>query len=137
MPKVAHQWKGRDILDPDDEKDLETRSAIAEFHDTLPRHLAEEKAHKDYTRDKVIDSAAHHLKGLRSAHAVGDMDTAQKHGLMYKLAMEHLGHKDLLAPPDEVMDRMNNSGEEIHKWKAHPGDYYTLPKETEGEAKTD
>jgi|ERR1700690_271851 len=131
--KVAPQWKGREILDPEDEKDLEVRSAIHEFSSKLPRHEAEEKAHNDYKRDKVIESAAHHLKGLKAAHAVGDIETARKHGICYKLAMDELGHKDLLSPPDEVTDKAKNSSDEIHHFKSHKGDYFTLPKEAEGE----
>jgi hypothetical protein len=139
-PKMAHKWLGQyDILDPEDEKDLETRASISEFHDSLPRHEAEEKAHKDYKRDKVIEAASHHLRGLKSAHAIGDIETAKKHGTMFALALKELKHEDPLNPPDEVKDRASNSGETFHHFKAHKGDYYTLPKEAEaeGEAKSD
>src|SRR5690349_1343683 len=124
MNSVA-KWKDRDILDPADKDDLETRAAIHQFHDALPSHEAEEKAHEGYKRDKLIEAAAHHLKGLTSSHAVGDMETAKKHGLLYKLALKELKHDDHLNPPEEVMDKVKNSKEELHKFKAHIGDYFS------------
>ena len=62
MAQKAATWKGREILDPEDEKDLETRSAINEFHDGSPRHEAEEKAHKDYKKDKIAAAAGNGQK---------------------------------------------------------------------------
>lgn len=137
MPINTAKWKGRDILDPEDVDDLETRSAIHEFHGSIPRHEAEEKAHQDYRNDKLMDSAAHHLRGIKAAHTIGDIDTAKKHGLLYILALKQLNHEDALNPPDKVKERSENSDKPYHSFKAHPGDYYSLPKEKEEEKKVD
>ena len=53
------------------------------------------------------------------------------------MALKELNHDDLLNPPKEVLDHAENAGEELHRFKAHAGDYYVLPKETEAEGKTD
>jgi hypothetical protein len=129
--KSTPKWKDRDILDEADKDDLETRAAIKEFHDRMPRHEAEEKAHDDYKKDKIYQAAGHHLKGVKAAHAIGDIDTAKKHGVLYKLALNELGHKDHLDPPKEVLNYSDNAKDELHKFKSHIGDYYVLPKEEE------
>ena len=137
MPINTAKWKNRDILDPEDVDDLDMRAAVHEFHGSIPRHEAEEKAHQDYRNDKIMDSAAHHLRGIKSAHAIGDVETAKKHGAMYVLALKQLGHEDALNPPDKVRERSENPGKEFSHFKAHPGDYYSLPKEKEDEKKVD
>lgn len=129
MPTKAATWKGREILDPEDIKDLEMRASIHEFHDGLERHNAEHKAYVDYRRDKLFDAAAHHYRGVKSAHGIGDLDTARKHGALYVLALKELNHDDPINPPDEVKKRAENPDKELHKFSSHPGDYYSLPKE--------
>lgn len=123
------EWLGRPILDKDDYEDLEQRAAIHQFHHNIPRHEAEDKAYEDYRLDKITDAAAHHLKSLKSAHAVGDMEIAKKHGIMYRLALKELKHDDHLNPPPDVVERHKNMGEDLHRFRAHKGDFYLLPKD--------
>lgn len=137
MPINTATWKGRSILDPEDVDDLETRAAIHEFHSGDQRHNAEDRAYVDYRRDKLFDAGAHHLRGIKAAHAIGDTDTARKHGVLFALALKQLGHEDVLNPPKEIKERSENSDKPYHSFKAHPGDFYSLPKEKDEEKKTD
>lgn len=131
MTKLGGEWLGRKIISNDDHDDLETRAAIHTFHSGLPRHEAEEKAYQDYKRDKLIDSASHHLKGLKAAHAIGDLTAAKKHGMMYMLALKGLKHDDGMNPPKEVLDRHENMPKEFQKFKAHPADLYLIEDKDE------
>jgi hypothetical protein len=122
-------WLGRfPMLDTTHADDLEMRAAINEHHYGMPRAQAEEKAHSDYRRDKIVEAAAHHLNGMTAAHSIGHMDEAQKHAVMYALALHQLGHKDLVSPPDDVSKRAKNTpSTDIAHFKAHPGDAFSTP----------
>lgn len=125
--KQVPQWLGRPILSADDTHDLEQRAAVNEFSSKMPRHEAEEKAHQDYTRERRIDAAAHHLAGMRAAQGAGQMDEARKHGLLYELHLRSLGHEPIGPVPAEVKARMNEaSSEKLYRFKAHRGDLFAL-----------
>ncbi len=135
-------WQGKyPVLDTADvsgarphEDDLEMRAAINEHHHKMPRHEAEKKAWEDYRREQVINTAAHHYVGMKASHAAGKMEDAKKHGVMYLLALRHLGHNDPVRPPEEVLERAKNTpSEDVGRFKAHKGDVYTMPPEPEGE----
>lgn len=132
--KNAPQWLDKyPILDPEHSHDLETRAAIHEFLNRHPRHIAEQKAHEDYRKEKLTESAAHHLNGIHSAHSVGDTTTAKKHGVMYSLAMKELGHDPVGEVPSEVSTKAKNMSitDPVHKFKASKGDVFSLPKTEE------
>ncbi len=138
MPK----WMGKyPVLDTTDisgarphEDDLEMRAAINEHHHKMPRHEAEKKAWEDYRREQIVTTAAHHYNGMKASAAAGSEEDAKKHGLMYLLALKHLGHDDPVRPPDEVLERAkNSSSNEVGKFKAHKGDVFTMPEEPEEE----
>ncbi len=145
MPAKLSQmpmWQGKyPILDTSDaastrpqEDDLEMRAAINEHHHKMPRHVAEEKAYADYRREQIVNTAAHHYNGMKASAAVGQMDHAKKHGVMYLLALKQLGHKDPVRPPEEVLERAKNTpSESIGRFKAHKADVYTMPPEPEEE----
>jgi len=117
------------MTEPEHADDLEMRAAINEHHHRMPRHEAEAKAHEDYRRDQVITAAAHHLLGMRVAHAAGKLEDAKKHATMYAFALHQLGHKDLVTPPDEVADRAKKTpSDDIAKFKAHKADMYSMPE---------
>jgi hypothetical protein len=125
------QWSGRDILDKDHAGDLDRESALHEFDGKLPRHEAEDKAYSSYTKTQHAKAAAHHLTGIKLAEASGDSREAGKHGLMYQLHLQALGHETVGPVPDEVQQHLKggsaDDGKSIYKFKVHPGDIYVLP----------
>lgn len=125
------------IVDADHVHDLETRAAIGEFMNRMPRHLAEAKAHEDYKKDQLTEAAGHHLNGIKSSHAAGDHVAAKKHGIMYALALKALGHDPVGEVPSEVSTKAKNMSitDPIHSFRAHRADQYSLPKTDEKEAK--
>ena len=129
---VAPHWKGRPIVDTADADDLDMRSAVLEHIHRLPRHEADEKAHSDYRHDKLVEAGAHHLSGMKASNAAGNMEAAQKHGVMYGLALKALGHDDLMDPPDEVVTASKNTpSESIARFKSHRGDAFSMPAPAE------
>jgi hypothetical protein len=110
----------------DHAQDLEQRAAIHELGNKLPRHLAEEKAHQDYRREQLVEAAAHHLVGLKSAHAAGASDDARKHAVMYGLALRALGHGSGINPPPEVESRASHKPPEVYRFKPSTGDLFSL-----------
>lgn len=125
--KGPHLWLDRHpVLDPNHVHDLETRAAIHEFHNKLPRMAAEDKAFQEYVRDRHTDAAAHHLAGVKAAHAVGDMESARKHGALYNMHMEALGHDPMAAPPPDIASRLRDQPPQVYKFKPHKGDLYAL-----------
>lgn len=123
--KAAAEWLGRPILDPEHSADLETRAAIHEFHNKLPRSEAESKAHEDYMKDQRERAAAHHLAGMRAANAVGDKESARKHWLMYDTHARALGHDSIGAVPHEVEAKMEAEPSKLYRFKAHKADIFS------------
>jgi hypothetical protein len=128
-------WLGRyPLFDMDHVPDLEQRAAILEFGKKLPRHEAEAKAHEDYRRDQLVESAAHHFVGMKAAHAAGATDHATKHAAMFALALKALGHDNTIDPPDEVKTKALHTPSEVYHFRAHPGDAFSI-RAHEGEDK--
>jgi hypothetical protein len=121
------------VLDADHIDDLETRAGVAEFKHKLPREQAEEKAHADYLVERARDAAAHHLVGVRAAHAAGDSDAAAEHGAAYAGAMKAAGHDAYGPPPPEVLDRVRAARPQVYKFKSHPADALFAPKQEEAD----
>lgn len=129
--KVAPKWKDKyPISDAEHVHHLDTLSAINEFGSKMPRHEADDKAYEQYKKDRLLESAAHHLTGLKSAHAVGDMDTAHKHAVMYSMAMKAMGHSPTGEVPDEVSNKAKHEPQSITKFKPHKSDLFTLTGNT-------
>lgn len=127
MDNKSAKWLDKyDILDPDHVQELETSAAIGEFHSKKPRHEAEDEAYDKYKRSKLVESAAHHLVGTKAAYAAGDKETAKKHAAMMMLALKGIGHDNPLDPPPEVLDKAKNTPASITKFRAHPGDAFTV-----------
>jgi hypothetical protein len=122
------KWQGKyAIVDADHVHNLETMAAINEFAHKMPRHEAEEAAHKQYMREQLIEAAAHHLSGIKAAQGAGDTESIKKHGLMYQLAMKGLGHDPMGEPPSEVTEHMKHQPQNVYKFKAHPADAFAMP----------
>ena len=137
MSKEPKKWLDKyPILDDDHVHGLEARAALNEWAHKLPRHEAEAEAHKDYIKDQLTEGASHHYLGMKTAHAAGDTDSALKHGIMYKLALNALGHKDTIKPPPEVENKAKHTPSKgLYKFKYHPSDSLLL--QDNQESKTD
>lgn len=123
------QWAGRDILDADHIKDLDTKAAMHEFKDRLPRDQAEEKAHNAYRRDQHMVGAAHHLQGMKASQALGQVEEGKKHAAMYHLHMKQLGMDPDAEPPAEIRQRIKApDAQKLLRFKAHPADMFALTK---------
>lgn len=128
--KTPVTWLGRfPILDAEHLDDLETRAAVHEFRHRLPRARAEEAAHADYLKERALDAAAHHLVGVKMAHAAGHDEAAAAHGNAYAAAMEHAGHDPFQAPPPAVLDRAREARQKLYSFKGHPADTFFVPPE--------
>lgn len=113
-------WLDRYPALPADHDDLEARAAVHEFGKRMPRHAAEAQAHQDYLRDKAMDSAAHHLVGVKAAHAAGHSELAAQHHEAYTKAMKQAGHDPTQPPPQEVLTRASKV--RIHSYTPHDAD---------------
>jgi hypothetical protein len=103
------KWLDRyDVLDEDHHNDLEARAAVHEFRGKMPREEAESRAHSDYLRERAYDAAAHHLVGVRAAHA----------------AMEAAGEDAHKPPPPPVLDRLKDTKLKVYTFKNHPADQF-------------
>jgi hypothetical protein len=128
-------WLGRyPMVEAEHEPELEQRAAIHEFQNKLPRHLAEAAAHRDYRHDQMVEATAHHLVGMRAAHAAGATDQAQKHAALYVMGLRAMGHDNTIAPPDDVAAKALHTPAEVYRFKAHKGDVFAL-RTHEGEDK--
>lgn len=119
-------WKGRGIVHEKDGLDLDRRAAVHEFKGGMERGAAEDQAHKDYVKENHLDAAAHHLAGIRAAQAVGDMQAARKHGVLYDLHASGAGHNPLEPVHSEVEARLAANVGRHYRFKSHRGDALLL-----------
>ena len=122
---AIHKWNENLILDPDDIQGLEHEAALNEFEHGHPRSDAEDLAYKAYKTKFHREGAAHHLRGLKAAQASGDIDEAHKHGVVYSLHMESLGHDPMDAVPPEIAELVKD-GKKQYKFKAHNSDRFLV-----------
>ncbi len=124
----GQQWQGRPILQSSHAHDLDTQAAIYEFKHGLSRQDAEARAHDEYRLQTHTQAAAHHLRGVRAAQALGDQKAARKHGLLYNLHIRALGADPLGSVPDAVhrltldVERPNPG----YRFQVHAGDRFVL-----------
>jgi len=116
------KWANRSVLDPEHHRELDTSAAIYEFKHRMPRHAAEEQAYNDYIKSHAITSAAHHLLGMRAAHAVGNDSAAAAHHESYSKALRHLGVSSDSNPPPEVLNRAKSLATSIYDFRSHVSD---------------
>lgn len=134
--KPSPQWLGRPINKDDDTHDLETRAAIHEFSDKLPRHEAEGKAYESYVRDSRLQAAAHHLSGMKAAQGAGQMDEARKHGALYETHLKALGLNPVGPVPHEVQSKVGApDSEQLYRFKGHGGDRFAIQDHKEAAEK--
>ena len=127
--KEQPKWRDTyDTLAPEDHDALEANAAVHEFRGGHSKEEAEAKAHQDYLKNHAIDSAAHHLLGMRAAQAVGHTSAAKRHGEAFSLAMGHLGYNPLETPPKDILDRTKDIEKSPYTFKAHQADKFFEPK---------
>lgn len=114
-------WQGRRIAAPEHAADLEMAAAVKQFTEHKRQPEAESAAHAAYTRSQALDAAAHHLAGIRAAHAGGWDDPAREHAEAYAAAAQQAGFDPHGEPPKEVLDRLA-SLKPLYRFKAHPAD---------------
>lgn len=116
-------WQNRfPVVAPEHFDGLEAAAAVHEFKHKKSRDAAEHAAHDDYRVEQARDSAAHHLLGIRAAHASGNDGAAREHGEAYAAAMKAAGHDPFAPPPPQVMDRVREAMPKVYSFKAHPAD---------------
>lgn len=129
--KKTPRFLGHPLLDEKDKHELHLNSALKEFHGGLPRDEAEKAALQEYRNEAHGRAAAHHFQGMKIAHTVGDMDTAQKHHALYSLHVKALG-KDPNGPvPEEVRKYHAGANEDkkqkkLYNFRTHEADQYLV-----------
>ncbi len=120
-------WNGKHVLHEQHIPALEQEAAIHEFAHGLPRQEAETRAYQNYRKTQHELGAAHHLRGLKSAQGSGDLEEAKKHGALYEMHMQKLGHEAWKAPPPEIAVHMDNPlKEKIHRFRPTGADAFVL-----------
>jgi hypothetical protein len=129
-------WKGKyPMSDTAHADDLDMRSMINQHMHRMDEPTAQAAAHAAYRKEQIESAAGHHWNGMKASAAAGNLEGAQKHGVMYTLALHQLGHKDPLNPPPEVLEAAKNPKLEVGRFKAHPGDAYSMPPADPAEPK--
>jgi hypothetical protein len=126
-PEVLMWAKQYPIVDEDHAAELDAAAGAHEFHHGLRRQDAEHRAHQDYTRSQALEAAAHHLLGVRAAHAVGSDESAMLHGAAFAHAMKAAGHEPFGEVPAEVLDRAVAMAPKAHSFKGHRADNMFQP----------
>lgn len=121
-------WAGRPVADKKDAQELDLAAAAHEFGEqSVPRDQAERLAYAAYVRQKHVEAAAHHWRGLQQAQAVGDSEVAATHKLMYDVHVRELGENPAGAVPAEVKRLAGDLDQgQRPRFKAHPADALPL-----------
>ncbi len=119
-------WKGRKILHAGDHDALESAAAIKEFHDGYPRQQAEERAYSDYRSGHHEDARAHHHAGMQAALAVGDHESAHKHGMMYDFHTRALGKDPMAGIDASLQARLDANRAKHYRFRAHKADGFIV-----------
>jgi len=121
--KGPHKWMDKYVLvDKDDSASLDRDSAVGEFHNKLPREVAEKEAYHKYTQKVHQDGAIHHLKGMKAAEATGNKEAKESHGLKLYLHLKALGgdQTELASKIKALADEDTSTG--TYKFQSHSGD---------------
>lgn len=111
------------MADASHHDELQTSAAINMLQGGMPKEQAEVKAHDDYVKKQRTDALHYHAAGMKAATAIGDMDSAKKHGAMFSLHRKALGDNPVGAPPAKAP---GVSSSPKMKFKAHPGDHFAV-----------
>lgn len=117
-------WQGHPILHPDHTHGLERRAALLEFHHGLPRQEAEAQALKEYRAQHHAIAAAHHLQGLKAAHAIGSTEAAKRHHAMYQAHVKNMGVDPNGPPPPEVSQHLDGNAGRVYGFQNHGADIF-------------
>lgn len=131
------RWRDRfEVLGDQDAPELEAAAAMHEIGEGMPRHAAEERAHRAWLARQLTHAAAHHLAGTRAAHAAGDQDAATRHATHYAVAMKALGYPVVGEPPPEIAALARDPRHtQVVQFKGHPADGLLLEALRSGRGK--
>lgn len=116
-----HKWMGRDIFHPHDAHQLHAKAATYEFGDGLSQADAEDKAYKEYLHGRHVEAAAHHLRSMKAANAVGDSKTAARHSAMYVAHAQAIGGDPVGPVHDDISAHLKDKPGK-HKFVGHKAD---------------
>jgi len=117
------KWMGREIVKPEDAKELERESAILEFSGKHSRHEAENLAYQKYNKNQHHKAAAHHLSGMKAADASGNKTAAHDHFDEYQRHLISAGHSAKDGIPEEVLMHVKAGvGSDLYSFKNHHAD---------------
>jgi hypothetical protein len=123
--KEPATWRDQyQVLKPEHGDLLDVNAANHEFRGGLSKEDAERQAHSDYLKNLAVKSAAFHYLGARAAIAANHQDAAKQHGFAYTMAMKHLGHGPLDAPPKEVLEHVKDLESNPYSFKNHEADHF-------------
>lgn len=115
-------WAGRQIDNKSHAPSLDQRAAVLEFGRGMSRDAAEAQAFGEYTHNRHLDAAAHHLAGMKTARAAGAMDEAHSHRLLYSQHLQAVGLEPVGPVPAEVERRLP-SVTGVYKFRGHEADH--------------
>jgi hypothetical protein len=123
--KATLHWYGHPVKDEAHATNLDLKAATYQFHHGMDRHEAENKAKHEDRVERHQKAAAHHLDGMKAAHAVGNHEDAQQHHMMYTLHAKALGFETNGAVPPEVAKWQGSKAEKhAYTFKGHGDDQF-------------
>ncbi len=124
MDSKRKMWRDRHpLMSAEHEPELEARAAIHELSNGHPRAAAEDKAYEDYLKTHIKRAAAHHLAGVKAAHAAGDPQAAAQHAVVYGLMARTLGFNPHGEPPEDIAALSHDStATHVYDFKPHGAD---------------
>lgn len=118
-------WYGHPVKDEKAATDLDLKAAVYQFHHGMPRHEAENRVKHEDRVERHQKAAAHHLDGMKAAHAVGNHEDAQQHHSLYSLHVTALGGNPGGAVPPEVARWQGNKDKKhAYTFKGHGDDQF-------------
>jgi len=123
--KATLHWYGHPVKDEEHASNLDLKASVYQFHHGMDRHAAENKVKHEDRVERHQKAAAHHLDGMKAAHAVGNHEDAQQHHAMYSLHVKALGGEPGQAVPPEVAKWQGNKDKKhAYTFKGHGDDQF-------------
>lgn len=118
-------WYGHPVKDESHANDLDLKAAVYQFHHGMDRHAAENRVKHEDRVERHQKAAAHHLDGMKAAHAVANHEDAQQHHAMYSLHVKALGGEPNSAVPPEIAKWQGNKDKKhAYTFKGHGDDQF-------------
>jgi hypothetical protein len=123
--RMQLHWYGHPVENEEHASNLDLKAAVYQYHHGMPRHEAENRVKHEDRVERHQNAAAHHLDGMKAAHAVGNHEDAQQHHSMYTLHTKALGLDPGGAVAPEVA-KWQGKGAKKHAYtfKGHGDDQF-------------